>query len=48
MGPVGSILATHLKEAGMDVAIYDHNKLKMNLVKSEGIVLEGVMKKDVY
>lgn len=48
MGPVGSILATHLKEAGMDVAIYDHNKLKMNLVKSEGIVLEGVMKKKTF
>jgi len=48
MGPVGSILATHLKEAGMDVAIYDHNKLKMNLVKTEGIILEGVMKKKTF
>lgn len=48
MGPVGSILATHLKEAGLDVAICDLDKLKMNLVKTEGIILEGVMNKKTF
>lgn len=48
MGPVGSILATHLNEAGMDVAICDLDKLKMNLVKTEGIILEGVMSKKTF
>ena len=48
MGPVGSILAIHLKEAGMDVALCDLDKLKMNLVKTEGIILEGVISKKTY
>jgi 2-dehydropantoate 2-reductase len=47
MGPVGSILSTHLLEAGFDVSICDLDKLKMNLIKNEGIILEGAISKRV-
>ena len=45
MGPIGSTLATHLQEAGIEVAICDVDKIKMNLAKTEGIILDGVIKK---
>ncbi|HEY6062005.1 MAG TPA: 2-dehydropantoate 2-reductase [Chitinophagaceae bacterium] len=45
MGPVGAILASHFKEAGLEVAVCDLDKMKMNLVRTEGIVLEGVVNK---
>jgi 2-dehydropantoate 2-reductase len=45
MGPVGMILATHFREAGLDVAVCDLDKLKMSLVKTSGVSLEGVMNK---
>lgn len=45
LGPVGLILAIHLKEAGYDVAICDFDKIKINLIRSEGIKLDGVIKK---
>lgn len=44
MGPVGQILAVHLEKAGCDVAIYDHGKEKINLIRKNGIRLEGRMK----
>jgi len=40
LGPVGMILAVHLKEAGCDVVICDNDKLKINLIRKEGIKLE--------
>ncbi len=48
MGPVGSILASHFKEAGSEVAICDLDKMKMNLIRTEGIILEGVVNKKNY
>ncbi len=48
MGPVGQILAVHLKEAGCDLAICDRGKEKMNLIRKEGIRLEGKIRKHVY
>jgi len=48
MGPVGTILATHFQEAGLDVAVCDLDKIKMNLIKTEGIILEGVMSKKTF
>lgn len=48
MGPVGTILASHFQEAGLDVAICDLDKIKMNLIRSEGIILEGVISKRTY
>lgn len=45
MGPVGMILGAHLLEAGCEVAVCDTDKIKMNQVKSEGIVLDGAIKK---
>ncbi len=45
MGPVGSILASHFKDAGLEVAICDLDKMKMNLIRTEGVTLEGVVNK---
>lgn len=45
MGPVGAIIASHLQKAGLDVAICDLDKIKMNLIRTEGLMLEGVIKK---
>lgn len=45
LGPVGLILAVHLKEAGYDVALCDFDKVKVNLIRREGIKLEGAIKK---
>ncbi|CAN5197879.1 hypothetical protein BH09BAC5_BH09BAC5_09710 [soil metagenome] len=43
IGPVGMILAVHFKEAGYDVALCDLDKVKMNLIRTNGVVLEGAM-----
>ena len=48
MGPIGSTLATHLQEAGIEVAICDVDKIKMNLVRTEGIILDGTIKKKTF
>ncbi|MBI2966308.1 MAG: 2-dehydropantoate 2-reductase [Bacteroidetes bacterium] len=45
LGPVGMILAVHLKEAGLKVAICDIDKVKINLIRREGIRIEGIMQK---
>lgn len=45
LGPVGMILSSHLLEAGFDVAICDNDKVKINLIRNEGIYLDGVMSK---
>lgn len=48
MGPVGQILAVHLQEAGCNLAICDIDKTKMNLIRKEGIHLDGNLKKHSY
>ena len=48
LGPVGTILATHFHEAGLDVAICDFDKLKMNLIKTDGIILDGTIRKKTF
>lgn len=48
LGPVGMILAVHLQEAGCEVAICDIDKVKINLIRREGIRLEGVIDKHSY
>ena len=49
LGPVGMVLSVHLQEAGLDVAICDLDKIKVSLIKSNGIVLEGeINKKAVF
>ncbi|RMG43114.1 MAG: 2-dehydropantoate 2-reductase, partial [Methanobacteriota archaeon] len=48
LGPVGLILATHFKEAGCEIAICDHDKVKMNLIQREGVRLEGTIEKHVF
>lgn len=48
LGPVGMILSSHLQEAGLNITVCDHNKVKMNLIRNEGVILEGVIKKHVY
>ncbi len=45
LGPVGMILSVHLLEAGIDVAICDLDKIKVNLMKSNGIILEDAINK---
>jgi 2-dehydropantoate 2-reductase len=48
MGPVGQILAVHLKEAGCEVAVCDRDRDKMNLIRKEGIRLEGKIIKSTH
>ena len=43
IGPVGMIMAVKLKEAGCDVILCVRNKIKLNLIKNEGIKLEGIV-----
>jgi len=45
LGPVGSILAVHLQEAGCRVAICDTDKVKVNLIRKEGLSLEGAIQR---
>jgi len=45
MGPVGQIMAVHAQEAGYDIAICDIDKLKVNIIRKEGIHLSGSIKK---
>ena len=45
LGPVGMILAVHLREAGCDVIICDNDKIKINQKRNEGIKLENVIQK---
>ncbi|MBI5917182.1 MAG: 2-dehydropantoate 2-reductase [Bacteroidetes bacterium] len=48
LGPVGMILAVHLQEAGCEVAICDNDKIKVNLIRKEGVRLEGVIQKQCF
>ncbi|RMH87740.1 MAG: 2-dehydropantoate 2-reductase [Calditrichaeota bacterium] len=48
LGPVGMILAVHLQEAGCTVAICDQDKIKINLIRREGIRLEGAIERQSY
>lgn len=45
IGPVGMILAVHLQEAGLEVAVCDLDKIKSNLIKTNGVALDGVINK---
>lgn len=48
LGPVGLILAVHFKEAGCKVVICDNDKIKMNLIRKEGIKLEETINKQTF
>jgi (R)-2-hydroxyacyl-CoA dehydratese activating ATPase len=48
LGPVGMILAVHLQEAGCEVAVCDNNKIKINLIRKEGVKLEGLRTKACF
>jgi len=48
LGPVGQILSVYFKEAGCEVAITDLNREKLNLIRSNGIELTGVLEKKTY
>ena len=45
LGPVGQILAVHLKEAGAEVLLCDMDKARMHLIQKEGIELAGAIRK---
>lgn len=45
IGPVGMILAVHLKHGGCKVAICDNDKNKIESIRKKGINLTGVMTK---
>jgi (R)-2-hydroxyacyl-CoA dehydratese activating ATPase len=45
LGPVGMILAVKFKEAGFHVVLCDNNKVKVDLIKHQGITLENVINK---
>lgn len=44
LGPVGMILANHLKKAGWEVIVCDNDRIKVNQIHNEGIVLDGAIK----
>ena len=48
LGPVGQILAVHLKQAGCEVAICDLDAEKLSLIRSKGIELLGKIEKREY
>ncbi|MCF8244144.1 MAG: 2-dehydropantoate 2-reductase [Saprospiraceae bacterium] len=48
LGPVGIILAVHLQEAGCEIAVCDNDKIKINLIRKEGVKLEGVINKQCF
>lgn len=48
LGPVGLVLAAHLKEAGCHVEICDLEKEKMNLIRNNGVKLVGKINKTVF
>jgi 2-dehydropantoate 2-reductase len=48
LGPVGSVLAAHMQEAGCEVHICDVEKKKINLIRSEGIELSGKVEKSTF
>lgn len=45
LGPVGMILAQHLSDAGCNIAVCDVIQEKIELIKSEGIILSGAINK---
>jgi 2-dehydropantoate 2-reductase len=45
LGPVGLILSYHFAEGGCDVSVCDIIKEKMDLIRSEGVHLSGIMDK---
>lgn len=45
LGPVGLILAVHLQEAGFEVVVCDMDKIKINLIRNDGVWLEGAINK---
>ena len=48
IGPVGMILAVHLKHAGCQVALCDSHKEKNDSIRKNGINLTGVLNKTSY
>ena len=48
LGPVGIIIAAHLSEAGCDVPVCEIDKIKQNVIRREGVRLEGVVNNKVY
>jgi len=48
LGPVGLVLAVHLKEAGCHVEICDVEKQKMNLIRNSGVKLVGKITKTSF
>jgi len=48
LGPVGLVLAVHLKEAGCRVEICDIEKDKMNLIRNNGVKLVGKIEKSSF
>ncbi len=48
LGPVGLIIATHLKETNFNVAIFGNDKVKINLIRTEGVKLDGVFQKHTF
>jgi len=48
LGPVGLVLAVHLKEAGCRVEICDVEKEKMNLIRNNGVKLVGKIEKSSF
>lgn len=47
LGPTGSILAAHLQEAGIEPAICDIDKVKLDLIRTGGIQLTGAIEKNI-
>lgn len=45
MGPVGMVLSVHLQKAGLEVGVCDLDKVKLNLIRTQGVELEGEIRK---
>ncbi|GIV27138.1 MAG: hypothetical protein KatS3mg027_0952 [Bacteroidia bacterium] len=46
-GPIGLILANYLKKSGSNIFLFDKDKVKVNLIKNEGITIQQSDKKEI-
>jgi 2-dehydropantoate 2-reductase len=48
LGPIGQTLSVHFEQAGLEVAVTDLDREKLNLVRKDGIELVGRIEKKSY
>lgn len=47
-GPIGMMTAFYLKGAGCEVYLFDKDKVKINLIRNEGIIIQGTKEQKIF